>query len=451
MNSTDQVWDVIIIGAGAAGLMAAASAAEAVDQIANDSARNDASPTADDAGGGVRDPAVLVLEKNRKIGVKILMSGGTRCNITHNCSAREIATAFGKQGRFLHSALAALSPEDVIRKIEDQGVATKVESTGKVFPISNRAVDVRDALVELATQAGAVLQTEHTVQDISLTDAPDARFHVRANDVVFRCRKLIITTGGKSYPGCGTTGDGYAWAEKLGHSITRTVPALTPVVCDQSWIHELSGVTISDVRVSVMPSAGSSTGKRRKPLQIARGPLLFTHFGFSGPTVMNVSRAINLVEPADADGLSLHIDFLPSIGAEQFADQLRQLKVDQGKQTISQTFARDFPRRLLDALLAKADVSPDHKHAELSKRQLQRLVDTIKRTELPVGGTLGFKKAEVTAGGVSLKEVDSRNMQSKIVPDLYFAGEILDLDGPIGGFNFQSAFSTGWLAGKSVR
>lgn len=433
MGDNKEVRDVIVVGGGAAGLMAAASAAEC--------GRN-----------------VLLLEKNRKPGVKILMSGGTRCNITHNCDSRGIADAFGRQGKFLRSALAALTPEDVIQKIESQGVATKVESTGKIFPVSNRAIDVRDALLTMATTAGAQIVTEQKVLSLEFMETPpedDGCFRVTTDTTSYFSRKLILTTGGRSYPGCGTTGDGYPWAEHFGHSIVATVPALAPVICHQEWVHDLKGITIEDVELSLWPAPQSEGSRKQKPLDIGRGPLLMTHFGFSGPTVMNLSRTIAQRELASehdstSGELVLRCDFLPGITASNLLDEFRQKKQTVGRQPACQLLARFFPRRLMEALMQQAGVPQTQKNADLSNKQIQRLIDVVKRMTFPVHGTLGYKKAEVTAGGINLAEVDSRNMQSKLQPGLFFAGEILDIDGPIGGFNFQAAFSTGWLAGQHV-
>lgn len=443
MNSKPQTWDAVIIGAGAAGLMGAASTA-------------------------ARGRNVLLLEKNKKLGVKILMSGGTRCNITHNCSSRAIADAFGPQGKFLLSPLASLPPEEVIRKIESCGVETKIESTGKIFPVSNKSIDVRDALVKLARDADVTIHNEQPVVEIrritGIGDAPiheasddatdnaseyETQFLVRTVDRVHLCKKLLITTGGKSYPGCGTTGDGYAWAKQFGHSIVRTVPALTPITCNERWVNKLKGITLDDVAIEVWNSQdGEPQPKKQKPLDTRRGSLLFTHFGFSGPPALNASKSITKQETPK--GLKLHCDFLPMTTSQQLVDDFQTHVRRDGKQNVGTWMSQHFPRRLADALIDKTSVSRDQKLAEVSKRQSNQLIETLKRCKLPINGTLGFNKAEVTAGGVSLKEIDSRDMQSKIQPGLYFAGEILDLDGPIGGFNFQSAFSTGWLAGKQL-
>ncbi len=424
-------WDVIVIGGGAAGLMAAASAAER----------------------GLR---VLLLEKNRKLGVKILMSGGTRCNITHDCGVREIVDAFGRQGKFLHSALSALPPLDVIKKIEGQGVATKIESTGKIFPVSNKAIDVRDALVGLASRAGATLLTERAVAKI---ERADSGFQIFTEEETFSARSLVITTGGKSYPGCGTTGDGYPWAIQFGHTIVSTVPALVPILNACPWANALKGITIEKTVVDVWQpevvadpnlELSKSERKKLKAKSLARreGSFLFTHWGFSGPAVLDVSREV--ARHPDRKSLELVCDFQPEIPLDQFQDSLVARKASAGKQVVGNLLNDLFPKRLAESLLESANVRLEMRNAELSKKAIASIAAQVKQCRFAINGTLGYEKAEVTAGGVNLKEVESKTMQSKLIPGLYFAGEVLDLDGPIGGFNFQSAFSTGWLAGQSV-
>ncbi|MDZ4657732.1 MAG: NAD(P)/FAD-dependent oxidoreductase [Bythopirellula sp.] len=412
MSPTD--CDVAVIGAGAAGMLAAARAAE-------------------------RGRRVVLLEKNRKAGVKILMSGGTRCNITQATDRRGIVAAFGPQGSFLHSALAALGPDELIALFHAEGVATKVEATGKVFPVSDRAIDVRDALLKMMQRFGAELRLGEAVEDIS---RHDTGFVIRTENGELTAEKVILTTGGQSYPGCGTTGDGYVWAKQLGHTIVPPRPALVPLRSPATWVHELSGVTIPDVRVQIVGRESA------KPLAERRGSFLFTHFGLSGPAPMDASRAIT-ANP-DAPGWQAVCDFLPTSSREALLETIAKEATVNGKRAISALVSEWLPRRLAEALLAEAGIALDHRVAELGKQQRNKLIDAIKRQAIPLSGSLGFKKAEVTAGGVALAEVDSRSMQSKLVPGLYLAGEILDLDGPIGGYNFQAAFSTGWLAGESV-
>ena len=408
------------------------------------------------ASAAARGQRVLLLEKNKKLGVKILMSGGTRCNITHNCEVKAIVSAFGRQGKFLHSALSALPPKEVIQKIENQGVATKVESTGKIFPVSNKAIDVRDALVNLALTAGAEIKPEQTVLKIQKIGD---QFQIETQSGQFECNALIITTGGKSYPGCGTTGDGYQWAQQFGHSIVDTVPALVPILNDCNWANNLKGITIEQTSVDVwqpqQPTSESeeltkSERKSRKSRSLVNrnGSFLFTHWGFSGPAILDVSRAV--ARHPNRRSLELICDFYPQLSIGQLEDSLWNKKIKNGKQQTGNLLSELFPKRLAESLIQSANIELQSRNAELSKIQFSALINQVKRCQFSINGTLGFEKAEVTAGGVNLKEIDSKTMQSKTTRGLFFAGEVLDLDGPIGGFNFQSAFSTGWLAGLST-
>jgi predicted Rossmann fold flavoprotein len=409
----DTAYDVIVIGAGAAGLMAATTAAE-------------------------RGRRTLLLEKNRRPGVKILMSGGTRCNLTHATDARGIVEAFGEQGAFLHSALAALSPDELVAMFEAEGVATKVEETGKVFPVSNRAVDILAALQRMLARSGAELQVDTPVLELE-RDA-DA-YRIITTRGILQAVKVIVTVGGQSYPGSGTTGDGYAWAKALGHKIVPPRPALTPLTSPERWVAELRGVTVPDVSIQLVE-------KDNRPEASRRGSFLFTHFGLSGPAPMDISRVVTARPQAGA--WRAVCDFTPSVKEEQFIERLQATASRDGRRGVLNLVAESIPRRLTESIMARANIPADRRVAEISRAERSALVEGVKRTVIPINGTLGFKKAEVTAGGVALDEVDSRNMQSKLVPNLYFAGEILDLDGPIGGYNFQSAFSTGRLAGDKV-
>ena len=418
-------WDVVVIGAGAAGLLAATRAAE-------------------------RGKRTLLLEKNRKPAVKILISGGTRCNVTHNTDSRGIVAAYGRQGRFLHSALAALSPQDVVALVEAEGVPTKVEETGKIFPVSDRALDVANALVRRLRRSRAELSLEEPLLQMRRIKAENGveGFELITNRRTITAEKVVVTSGGLSYPGSGTTGDGYAWAADMGHTIVPTRPALVPVTTRAPWVQPLQGVTMPDTIVRLVDSARKDSAQKPGVLDERRGSLLFTHFGLSGPVVLDISRAIS--GHPRPQSLSLICDLLPGQTEAALDELLRTQAGVSGKRHVVSVLPEQLPRRLVETLAAVAELPLDRKAAELSKAERARLVAAIKRLAIPVSGTRGYKKAEVTAGGVSLDEVDSRTMQSKLVPNLYFAGEVLDLDGPIGGYNFQAAFSTGWLAGESV-
>jgi predicted Rossmann fold flavoprotein len=410
-------WDAIVVGAGAAGLLAAARAAEL----------------------GRR---TLLLEKNRKAGVKILMSGGTRCNITHDCDVRGIVAAFGRNGPFLHSALAAFSPKEVVDLFHNEGMATKVEPGGKIFPVSDRAIDVRDALVRRLIRSGATMSLGEPVLDIR---HDQDGFVVQTPTRSLKTVKVLITSGGMSYPGCGTTGEGYIWATSFGHTIVKPRPALTPLRSEVEWVKNLTGLTLPDVAIRVW-DAETQSAKKPKPLDEYRGGFLFTHWGLSGPAPLNVSRAVT-ANPGRR--LFLECDFLPAVPRHEFEERLRRRCREHGKRRAA-GLLEEIPSRLAESLTVQAGISLERNLAELSNEELARVVAALKSSRIPLVGALGFEKAEVTAGGVALSEIDSRTMESKLVPNLYFAGEILDVDGRIGGYNFQSAFSTGWLAGTAL-
>lgn len=410
-------YEVVIVGAGAAGLMAGVFAAQT----------------------GAR---TAILEKNAKLGVKILMSGGTRCNITQDTDWRGIAGKFGgSQGRFLKFALASFTPADVRAWFSAAGVDSRVEITGKVFPESNRAIDVRDALVDAARSAGVEIFNNSPVTEIS-RQGDEFVVHLPQREIA--ARKLIVTTGGESFPGCGTTGDGYAWLTALGHRLNSPRPALVPIRIDDSWARDLSGVTIPDVRVQLrFGDPGGKQECKADARDVDRGSFLFTHKGCSGPVVLNVSRGVT--DPVRNQPKHLICDWLPEIPEETIRQAL--LSASAADRQVVTEVSSWMPRRLAAHLCASAGIGEGTPLAELGRKRANALVGQIKHCSLSVDGTLGFAKAEVTAGGIALDEVDPLTMESRIVPGLYLAGEILDIDGPIGGYNFQAAWSTGRLAG----
>jgi predicted Rossmann fold flavoprotein len=404
---------VIVIGAGAAGLVAAAEAAH-------------------------RGASVVLLEKNSKTGVKILMSGGTRCNLTQDTDARGIVSAFGRSGRFLQKSVGMFPPTAVVRMFSELGVPTKIESTGKIFPQSDRALHVRDALQRQAEQSGVAIRLRSGVRDLR---REGDGWCVDTHDGPLTGDRVIVTAGGKSWPGCGTTGDGYGWLQRVGHTIVSPRPALVPLVGGYSWTRELSGVTLDDCVATVRPRAAAA--KTGKPLIRRRSSLLLTHFGFSGPAAMDVS---GLITAADSlSNVQLVVDLLPEVPADQIRQQLTDRSASGGRSQVAAVLSKWLPNRLAAALAAQSGC--DCTLAQLPRASAMKLIEMVKSLELPVTGTRGFEKAEVTAGGVACSEVDPRTMASRVADNLYVAGEVLDVDGWIGGYNFQAAFSTGRAAG----
>ena len=414
----DDDWDVIVIGGGAAGLLAACRAAE-------------------------RGRRTLLVEKKKRPGAKILMSGGSRCNLTHAAERCDIVEAFGDQGPFLHSALAALSPQGVIDLLEAEGVATKVEPGGKIFPQSDRAADVLAALLARLRRTDCTLALQEPLADLQRADVG---FRLATPEQTLLARSVILATGGQSYPSSGSTGDGYGWSAALGHTIVAPRPALVPITTHAPWVRALQGITMPDTLVRVLEPGGEGSASR--VLAERREALLFAHFGITGPAVLDVSRAVSgHARPA---ALVVRCDFLPGMKQESLESLLQQECLAAGRRLAVGILARWLPQRLAETIAQRAELPAERRAAELSRPERQSLVRGAKQFDIPVAGTMGFRKAEVTAGGVALEEVDSHTMQSKIVPGLFFAGELLDLDGPIGGYNFQAAFSTGWLAGENA-
>jgi predicted Rossmann fold flavoprotein len=404
--------DVVVAGAGPAGLAAAIEAAK-------------------------RGRRVVLLDKAARPGVKILLSGGNRCNLTHDCDAAQIAKAFGREGaRFLGSALRTLGPRELRAWIESLGVATKVEPGGKVFPVSDRATDVRDALEREMRRVGVDFGGGAAVSGIQRSDEG---FVVRTNAGDFTAPRVILAIGGRSYPRVGTTGDGYDLARALGHSVVETTPALVALIVDVPWVRELSGVTLEGVEIA-LEIGGRVVDSRR-------GGFLFTHFGLSGPAPMNLGGAVALAELA---GAQLVIDFVPAWKRAQLEARLVAASDAKEGRACATFLAETLPRRLADALLVEARVPAERTLAQLSRGERGSLLDAIFATRLAVSGTRGFDHAEVTRGGVPLDEVDAKTMASRRMPVLFVCGELLNLDGPIGGYNFTAAFATGRLAGESA-
>jgi hypothetical protein len=334
--------------------------------------------------------------------------------------------------------------------MQAEGLATKIEPGGKIFPASDKAADVLAALVQRLKRSGATLALAEPVVAL---ESHGPGFRLTTPRRTLQAGKLILATGGKSYPRCGTTGDGYAWVAALGHTIVTPRVALVPLTTDAPWVKDLRGITVPDVSVWLVPSADGATpqggqAKRAECLAQRRGSLLFTHFGLSGPVVLDVSRAVS--ECPRGNRPSLLCDFLPELSEDRLDALLAAASLQASRRHAAHLLDAWLPHRLAETLVEQAGLPADRRAGELSRQDRLSLVRSIKHFAIRITGTLGFEKAEVTAGGVSLDEVDSRTMQSKRAPNLFLAGELLDLDGPIGGYNFQAAFSTGHLAGESV-
>lgn len=406
---TGASYEVAVVGAGPAGLMAAIVAAQ-------------------------RGRRTVLLEKNRHPGLKILISGGGRCNLTTTRLGSDLEAQYGlPRGRFLRHALRSFPPTALREFIEAAGVPLQEEDLEKLFPVSQQARDVVDALLRLAQQAGVVLQTGCALRDLAATAGG---FEVRSDAGGIAASSVVLATGGLSYSKTGATGDGYPICRAFGHTITATYPALAPLQVATPWVTALQGIVLQDVDLAVVDAQGRELRRRRRPI-------LFTHRGLSGPGPMDLSGDVEEQRGAAV----LVFDFAPETTREQLEQQWLALGASHGNRRVESVLPAHLPERVRATLVALAGVEATTTLANFAKPARRALLDAVKGLRLPVRKSLGYDHAEVTRGGVALAEVDARTMQSKLQPGLYLCGELLDVDGPIGGFNFQAAFATGRLAG----
>ncbi|MEK7270763.1 MAG: NAD(P)/FAD-dependent oxidoreductase [Planctomycetota bacterium] len=430
----DASFDVAIAGAGPAGLMAAIRAAR-------------------------RDCRILLLDRSPRPGAKVLASGGGRCNVTHKGGPADIASRFPKAtGRFLRPALATFPPAALRAFLALEGVETLVEEGGKVFPASGRASDVLEALRRALGRTACAMAFGQPVLDVARLPSG---YRIRTDRRDFEAARVVVATGGPAYPALGATADGWRIAAGLGHDVLPPRPALAPVTSNAPWVHLLQGISVADasVRLVEVPGTGAKGNPPAKPrngdaparalvLAESRGGLLFAHFGPSGPAILDVSREVSAHPNPEA--LVLECDLLPGLSETELDERLRLEALERGRRTISGLLENLLPRRLRETIISLAGLANDRRASAIPRTERRAYARALKRLEIPVSGTLGFDRAEVAAGGVALGEVNPRTMESRLVPGLFFAGELLDIDGPVGGFNLQAAFSTGFLAGQSA-
>lgn len=401
---------IIITGGGAAGLMAAVSAGLA----------------------GCRD--VLLLESNKRCGTKILMSGGTRCNVTNN--SLSAGDFYCGNKNFLKNIFSAFDNRKTVEFFSQLGLKMKTEPSGKIFPASDDAADVLNVLLSKIHSMGIQIAYSSKVTGICYKDG---KFEVTAaSGRTYLSENVILTTGGQSYPSTGSDGSGYALAGSLGHSIIKPFPALSPVTADDSLLTSMSGISV-EARLSI-------SGKDIKTIH-SEGPLLFTHFGLSGPAALNISREIARLS---GQTINFTLNFLPRYSYDSLAAELKVQIARSNPKTVLNYLRELLPLQLLESLFSYCSLDQGSRFSSLKKDELNKLCSALTCYPLNRTGVRGFRQAEVTAGGVPLTEVRFQTMESKIREGLYLAGEILDVDGKIGGFNFQWAWSTGYIAGTSA-
>lgn len=408
--------DVAVVGAGAAGLAAALAGGERA--------------------GGKTGCSIVLLDGANRIGAKILVSGGGRCNVTHD--AVTPSDYFGNR-RIIKNVLAAFSAEDTVEWFASMGVALKREDTGKLFPVTDTAGTVLTALMTRARTLGITIRTGHRVS--GLEKSVSAGFLLQHSHGSLNAKNVILATGGRSIPRSGSDGFGYSLARRLGHSVTTTVPALVPLVLDDQMFHQsLSGLS---QEITLTTTVNGHTADTRT------GSLLWTHFGISGPVVMDASRFWTLARERGEDA-RIHANFLPGQTPEQARAWFVHEASHRPRRSLVNTLTLRVPERFAEALCGHVGCSPQQAVAQVCRADRERLIAALTKLALPIERARGWNYAEVTAGGVPLEEIDYRTMESKLVPGLYLVGEILDCDGRIGGFNFQWAWATGFLAGRAA-
>lgn len=403
--------NVIVVGGGAAGMMAAVFAA-----------RNGQN--------------VQLLEKNEKLGKKLFITGKGRCNITNAADIEDLFTAVISNPKFLYSGFYSFTNQQLIDFFEELGVKTKVERGERVFPVSDHSSDVIAAFSRELKSLGVSVSLHTEVKEL-LCEQDKVCGVLLTNGKKMKADAVIVATGGISYPSTGSTGDGYRFARETGHRVTELLPSLVPMEVRQWYAKELQGLSLRNIEIRI------TDGKKK--LYEEFGEMLFTHYGVTGPVILSASSVVG--KTLRKKELTLHIDLKPALSEEQLDKRiLREFDANHNKQ-YKNSIDSLFPAKLKPVMIELSEIEPEKKVNEITKEERQRLVHLIKDFTMTLTGLRGYNEAIITKGGVSVKEIDPGTMESKIIKGLYFAGEVLDLDAVTGGYNLQIAWSTGYLAG----
>jgi len=410
-------YDVIIVGAGVAGLIAAGRAAE--------------------LGANV-----LVIEKMRRPGIKLLITGKGRCNVTNSDSIEDFMKNVHPNGRFLKHALYNYFSKDIIDLLNNYGVEIDLERGGRYFPSSDKSIDVLNALLEYTQEQGAEFRYNCKVNSLLSDQESITGVEIIENGQKkqINAKKVIICTGGKSYPATGSTGDGYVLAKSVGHTIEQPFPALVPIVTKGNIAGLLQGLSLKNINASVWINGKKQTD--------AFGEMLFTHFGLSGPIILTISRFI-VKELINNNKIDISIDLKPALDNSKLDKRLLRDLNEYGKKQIDNIFKLWLPAKLIPVFIKECGIDPTKEGHQITSKERNKIKSLMKDLRLEVIGNRPFKEAIITAGGIITKEIYSKTMQSKLVKNLYFAGEVIDVDANTGGYNLQIAYSTGWLAAES--
>lgn len=410
---SNKQYDVVVIGGGPAGMISAGRA-------------------------GTRGLGVVLLEKKAFLGLKLMITGKGRCNLTNaEEDFKKFIGAYGPSGKFLYSALHKFSNQDVVDFFNNYGLSTKVERGNRIFPVSDQAGSVVDCLEKYLQDNKVEVKLQSPIEKINFKNKKITGVVLNNGEEII-AHNFIIATGGKSYPGTGSTGDAYAWLAKMGHTIVKPKPALTPVIVKENFLKRLEGLSLKNVSVSLW-------GKKK--IASVFGEALFTNNGLSGPIILNLSKKITENKEKD---YKLKINFKPALDSQTLDKRIQKDFAEQRNKQFKNGLDGLLPKKLIPVIIDLSGIDGNKKINEVTKIERKKLLNLLQDFELTVVDLVGFEKAIITAGGVSLKEIDPQTMKSKIMDNLYLAGEVLDIDGPTGGYNLQVAWSTGYTAGDSV-
>ncbi|SFH85235.1 hypothetical protein SAMN04487861_10654 [Selenomonas ruminantium] len=405
---------ILVVGAGPAGMMAAIKAAE-------------------------NGAEVTLLEKMKKPGRKMMITGKGRCNITNAADVPEIIRNIHGNGRFLNSSMRAFDNQDVICFFEGQGVPTKVERGNRVFPVSDKAQDVVDAMVQRMHELGVTIETEVAVKDLLTQEGRIAGVRTQSG-AIYKADAVIVCVGGASYPGTGSTGDGYAMAEAVGHTTVPVRPSLVPLVTEEEWVKDVQGLSLRNVRGTLRVDG--------EKVQEMFGEMMFTHYGVTGPIILSMSRMASEYLADDSHFVELSLNLKPALSQEKLDARVQRDFEKYQRKQLGNALVDLLPHKLIAPVLDSAFLAADKPVHQITLEERHRLVETLQDLTLVIAGTRPLAEAIVTVGGVSVKEINPKTMESKLVPGLYFAGEVTDVDAYTGGYNLQAAFSMGAAAGN---
>ncbi len=418
-------WDVIVIGGGPAGLMAAGRAAE-------------------------HGAKIIIIEKNEIMGKKLLISGGGRCNMTNaEPDERVLLSKFGKKGNFLFTPFSIFGVQKTIKFFENLGVKTKVEDHFRVFPVSNKSADVLEALVKSAKSHGVEFSVGVGVQKILNNKNTIAGVELE-NGEVLHAKAVILGTGGKSHPETGSTGDGFRWLKALGHTIAEAVPSLVPIKTKEKWVAELAGISLQDASIHLWQNGVKVASKDA----MGKGRILFTHEGLSGPTIINMSKKIReLLEDEEYDAKSevkVAINFFPGMGLDKLNELLIKTFENNPRKILRNLEFKEVPQKIYLKILEQVGLDEEWFANEIKRDERILIMEKFIRFELTVDGLLGYDKAIISSGGVDLEEVDFKGMKSKLYENLFLIGDVLNFDRPSGGYSLQLCWTTGYVAGRTA-